>query len=85
MAEQSATTGQRLHSLAGSAVGLQSLWIDSTGHVRQIVRGIVATDYETMLLESDSRVDCLLGRVCLRRLLEHWARIGTGAACGCGG
>jgi len=44
---------ERVHSLAGSTVGSQSLWIYSTGHVRQIVRGLMANDYEAMLLESD--------------------------------
>lgn len=53
LADQSATPGQRIHSLAGSTVGSQSLWIYSTGHVRQIVRGIMANDHEAMLLESD--------------------------------
>jgi len=53
LAEQSATPGQRIHSLAGSTVGSQSLWIYSTGHVRQIVRGLMANDFEAMLLESD--------------------------------
>lgn len=53
LADQSATPGQRIHSLAGSTVGSQSLWIYSTGHVRQIVRGIMANDFEAMLLESD--------------------------------
>lgn len=53
LADESATPGQRIHSLAGSTVGAQSLWIYSTGHVRQIVRGMLANDYEAMLLESD--------------------------------
>lgn len=53
LADESATPGQRIHSLAGSTVGSQSLWIYSTGHVRQIVRGTLANDYEAMLLESD--------------------------------
>ncbi len=53
LADESATPGQRIHSLAGSTVGSQSLWIYSTGHVRQIVRGMLANDYEAMLLESD--------------------------------
>ena len=53
LAEASATPGQNLHSIAGSAVGSQSLWIYSTGHVRQIVRGILASGYEADVLESD--------------------------------
>lgn len=53
LAEKSATPGQRVHSLAGSTIGSQSLWIYSTGHVRQIVRGLMANDHEAMLLESD--------------------------------
>lgn len=53
LAEHSATPGQRVHSLAGSTIGSQSLWIYSTGHVRQIVRGLMANDHEAMLLESD--------------------------------
>jgi len=53
LAEASATPGQNIHSIAGSAVGSQSLWIYSTGHVRQIVRGILASGYEADVLESD--------------------------------
>ena len=53
LADKSATPGQRVHSLAGSTIGSQSLWIYSTGHVRQIVRGMMANDYEAVLLESD--------------------------------
>ncbi len=53
LAEASATPGQNIHSIAGSTVGSQSLWIYSTGHVRQIVRGILASGYEADVLESD--------------------------------
>lgn len=53
LADQSAPPGSRIHSLAGSTVGSQSLWIYSTGHVRQIVHGELANGYETRLLESD--------------------------------
>jgi len=53
LAEASATPGQTIHSIAGSATGTQSLWVYSTGHVRQIVRGQLANDQEAMLLESD--------------------------------
>jgi len=53
LAEASATPGQTIHSIAGSATGTQSLWVYSIGHVRQIVRGVLANDQEAMLLESD--------------------------------
>jgi len=53
LADVSATPGQTVHSIAGNAVGTQSLWVYSTGHVRQIVRGMLANDNEAMLLESD--------------------------------
>ncbi len=53
LAETSATPGQNIHSIAGSSVGSQSLWIYSTGHVRQIVRGTLASGYEAEVLESD--------------------------------
>jgi tetratricopeptide (TPR) repeat protein/S1-C subfamily serine protease len=53
LAESSATPGQNIHSIAGSAAGSQSLWIYSTGHVRQINRGILASGYEANILESD--------------------------------
>jgi len=53
LAEQSATPGQRLHSIAGNSAGSDSLWIYSTGHVRQVARGILANGYESTLLESD--------------------------------
>ncbi|MCA9135576.1 MAG: tetratricopeptide repeat protein [Planctomycetales bacterium] len=53
LADSSATPGSRIHSLAGSTVGSQSLWIYSVGHVRQIVDGELANGFETRLLESD--------------------------------
>lgn len=53
LADQSATPGSTIHSLAGSTIGSQSLWIYSTGHVRQIVQGELANGYETRVLESD--------------------------------
>lgn len=53
LAESSATPGERIHSIAGSTVGSQSLWIYSTGHVRQVVRGVMANEYEATVLESD--------------------------------
>lgn len=53
LADSSATPGQTIHSIAGSTVGSQSLWIYSTGHVRQIVRGMLATGHEASVLESD--------------------------------
>lgn len=53
IAEQQAAPGENIHSLAGSTVGSQSLWVYSAGHVRQIVRGTMANEYEASLLESD--------------------------------
>lgn len=53
LAEQTAAPGETIHSVAGSTVGSQSLWVYSTGHVRQTVRGFMANDYEATLLESD--------------------------------
>ncbi len=53
LAESSATAGQAVHSIAGSSTGSQSLWVYSTGHVRQIVKGELANGFESILLESD--------------------------------
>jgi tetratricopeptide (TPR) repeat protein len=53
IAERPAAPGEKIHSLAGSTVGSQSLWVYSTGHVRQTVRGSMANGYEATLLESD--------------------------------
>ncbi|MEM9587171.1 MAG: tetratricopeptide repeat protein [Planctomycetota bacterium] len=53
LADKSAAPGSNIHSIAGSAVGTQSLWTYSTGHVRQVVRGTLANGYEATLLESD--------------------------------
>lgn len=53
LAEASATAGQTVHSIAGSSVGSQSLWVYSTGHVRQVVKGQLANGFESILLESD--------------------------------
>lgn len=53
LADESASPGETIHSIAGSTVGSQSLWIYSTGHVRQIVEGMLANGHETLLLESD--------------------------------
>ncbi len=53
LADSSATPGQRIHSIAGTAAGTQSLWVYSTGYVRQVVRGVLANNHEAMVLESD--------------------------------
>lgn len=53
LADKSAAPGSDIHSLAGGTVGSQSLWIYSTGHVRQIVQGELANGFETTVLESD--------------------------------
>lgn len=53
LADTSASPGEKIHSIAGSTVGTQSLWTYSTGHVRQVVRGLLANDAEAMVLESD--------------------------------
>ncbi len=53
LAPASATPGQRIHSIAGNTVGSKSLWIYSTGYVRQVARGQLANNFECMLLESD--------------------------------
>ncbi|MCA9130186.1 MAG: trypsin-like peptidase domain-containing protein [Planctomycetales bacterium] len=53
IADAPASPGDTIHSVAGSTVGSQSLWVYSTGHVRQTVRGLMANDYEANLLESD--------------------------------
>ena len=44
LAEKSASPGQTIHAIAGTAQGSQSLWTYSTGHVRQITRGMLAND-----------------------------------------
>ncbi len=53
LAETSASPGQRLHSIAGNSAGSESLWIYSTGHVRQVATGMLANGHESTLLESD--------------------------------
>jgi tetratricopeptide (TPR) repeat protein len=53
LAETSAAPGQRVHSIAGNSAGSESLWIYSTGHVRQVATGTLANGYESTLLESD--------------------------------
>ena len=53
IAETTPAPGSPVHSIAGSTVGAQSLWVYSTGHVRQSVRGEMANGWEAMLLESD--------------------------------
>lgn len=53
LAETSASPGQRLHSIAGNSAGSESLWIYSTGYVRQVATGMLANGHESTLLESD--------------------------------
>lgn len=53
LADASASPGQNVHSIAGHTIGSDSLWTYSTGHVRQIVRGVLANGYEATVLESD--------------------------------
>ncbi len=54
LAETSAAPGQtRPFDLPATVPGRESLWIYSTGHVRQVATGTLANGYESTFLESD--------------------------------